>query len=68
MKRSLDLPGGLRSAKIVPDMDDTGGVAAARALAWRLSRQGCVVRIAPPPQGLDLNDVLTGKTAEDVAS
>jgi hypothetical protein len=69
MKGSLDLPVDVRSVVIVADVDDGGiGMAAARVLAGRLSRQGRRVRIAPPPQGLDLNDVLTGNVADEEAA
>jgi hypothetical protein len=68
MKRSLDLPEGVRAVIIISDMDDDGGVAAARVLAQRLSRQGRKIRIAQPPEGLDLNDLLIGKAAEEVAA
>jgi hypothetical protein len=64
----IDLPEDVRTVIVIADMDDDGGMAAARVLAQRLSRQGRNVRIAPPPPGLDLNDLLTGKAAEEVAA
>jgi hypothetical protein len=43
-------------------------MAAARILAQRLSEQGRNVRIAQPPEGLDLNDLLlAGKAVEETA-
>jgi hypothetical protein len=66
----IDLPTDIRSVVIVADMDDGGiGLADARVLAERLSRQGRRIRIARPPQGSDLNDLLrAGKDDEESAA
>jgi DNA primase len=64
----INLPEDIRAVIIVADMDEDGGMAAARILAHRLSQQGRNVRIAQPPRGLDLNDLLTRKAAEEVAA
>jgi hypothetical protein len=65
----IDLPAHIRAAVIVADMDDGGtGLAAARFLAERLHRQGLHVRIARPPPGLDLNDVLAPSAIDEVAA
>jgi hypothetical protein len=64
----IDLPEDVQTVIVIADMDDDGGTAAARVLAQRLSRQGRNVRIAQPPPGLDLNDLLIGKAAEEVAA
>ena len=46
-------------------MPNPPGEAAALAVGRRWRRQGRDVRIARPPTGLDFNDVLLGRTAED---
>jgi hypothetical protein len=66
--KAIDLSDDIRAVIIIADMDDARGMAAARVLAQRLSRQGRNVRIAQPPQGLDLNDVLAGKAVGEVAA
>ncbi len=40
---------------------DEAGEAAARDCALRWKRQGRRVRIARPPQGMDFNDMLSGR-------
>jgi putative DNA primase/helicase len=40
---------------------DEPGEAAAQACARRWNREGRRVRIARPPQGMDFNDLLTGR-------
>jgi hypothetical protein len=65
----IELPQDIRAVIIIADMDDARGMAAARFLAQPLSRQGRDVRIAQPPQGLDLNDLLrAGKDDEEAAA
>lgn len=59
--RTLDLPKDVREVIVLADGDDAGE-AAARDSAWRWSEEGRRVRIARPPQGLDFNDVLLGRT------
>ena len=56
--KALDLPEYLRDVIVLAD-GDAAGEAAARACAWRWTRQGRRVRIARPPQGMDFNDMLT---------
>jgi putative DNA primase/helicase len=41
---------------------DEAGKAAARGAALRWRREGRRVRIAHPPQGMDFNDMLLGRT------
>jgi putative DNA primase/helicase len=50
---------------VLADGDDPGE-AAARDAALRWSYEGRHVRIARPPQGLDFNDVLVGRTTSMV--
>jgi putative DNA primase/helicase len=59
--RTLDLPEVVRDVIVLADGDEPGE-AAARACAWRWKREGRRVRIARPPQGLDFNDMLVGRT------
>jgi putative DNA primase/helicase len=61
--RALDLPDGVHDVIVLADGDDPGE-AAARECALRWKRQGRRVRIARPPQGLDFNDLLMGKTPQ----
>jgi hypothetical protein len=58
--RSLDLPTSVRDVIVLADGDEAGE-AAARDCALRWKRQGRRVRIARPPQGLDFNDMLSGR-------
>ena len=58
--RSLDLPKDVRDVIVLADGDEAGE-AAARACALRWKRQGRRVRIAHPPQGMDFNDMLSGR-------
>jgi hypothetical protein len=60
--RSLDLPKDVRDVIVLADGDEAGE-AAARDCALRWKREGRRVRIARPPQGLDFNDVLLGRTS-----
>ncbi len=60
--RALDLPSDVREVIVLADGDDPGE-AAARASALRWQREGRRVRIARPPQGLDFNDMLLGRTS-----
>jgi putative DNA primase/helicase len=60
--RSLDLPRDVRDVIVLADADEAGE-AAARDCAWRWKREGRRVRIARPPQGLDFNDLLTGRSS-----
>ena len=62
--RSLDLPEHICTVVVLADADPPGE-AAALAVGRRWRRQGRDVRIARPPTGLDFNDVLLGRTAED---
>jgi hypothetical protein len=55
--KALDLPEYVRDVIVLAD-GDAAGEAAARACAWRWTRQGRRVRIARPPQGMDFNDML----------
>jgi putative DNA primase/helicase len=59
--RALDLPEDVRDVIVLADGDDAGE-AAARDCAWRLKRESRRVRIARPPNGLDFNDLLVGRT------
>jgi putative DNA primase/helicase len=57
--RVLDLPPVVREVIVLADGDEAGEMAAkTAALRWR--REGRLVRIARPPAGMDLNDVLKG--------
>jgi len=58
---ALDLPGDMHDVIVLADGDDPGE-AAARDCALRWQREGRRVRIARPPQGLDFNDLLMGRT------
>src|SRR5512132_258922 len=58
---SLDLPSDARDVIVLADADDAGQ-AAARDAALRWRREGRRVRIAYPPQGMDFNDMLLGRT------
>ena len=58
--RSLDLPKDVRDVIVLADGDEAGE-AAARDCALRWTRQGRRVRIARPPQGMDFNDMLSGR-------
>jgi putative DNA primase/helicase len=60
-------PAFLQSADHVCDVivladGDEAGEAAARDCGSRWKRQGRRVRIARPPQGMDFNDMLLGRT------
>jgi hypothetical protein len=55
--RSLILPPEVRTVLVFSD-GDAPGEAAARAAASRWLREGCRVRIARPPSGMDANDLL----------
>ncbi|MBM3773422.1 MAG: virulence-associated protein E [Acidimicrobiia bacterium] len=55
---ALALPPTIRDVIILADGDEAGE-AAAQTAAARWSREGRLVRIARPPQGMDFNDVLT---------
>jgi putative DNA primase/helicase len=57
--RTLDLPDAVRDVIVLADGDESGE-AAARDCAWRWKREGRLVRIARPPQGMDFNDLLLG--------
>jgi len=59
--RTLDLPTSVRDVIVLADGDEAGE-AAARDCALRWKRQGRRVRIARPPQGMDFNDMLSGRT------
>jgi putative DNA primase/helicase len=58
--RALDLPRDARDVIVLADGDEPGE-AAAQACARRWNREGRRVRIARPPQGMDFNDLLTGR-------
>jgi putative DNA primase/helicase len=58
--RTLDLPNDVRDVVVLADGDEAGE-AAARHCALRLKRQGRRARIARPPQGMDFNDMLSGR-------
>ncbi|MFZ2145283.1 MAG: toprim domain-containing protein [Xanthobacteraceae bacterium] len=60
--RTLDLPEDVRDVIVLAD-GDAAGEAAARDCAWRWKREGRRVRIARPPQGLDFNDLLIGRSS-----
>jgi hypothetical protein len=59
--RTLDLPRIVREVIVLADGDDPGE-AAAQECAWRWKLEGRRVRIARPPQGMDFNDLLVGRT------
>ncbi len=59
--RVLDLPTDVRNVIVLADGDEAGE-AAAHACAWRWKREGRRVRIAHPPNGMDFNDMLLGRT------
>ncbi|MSQ17736.1 MAG: hypothetical protein EXR54_09305 [Dehalococcoidia bacterium] len=52
----------LASAVIIAADNDAAGISWARRAAARWTQEGRKVRIAVPPEGADLNDVLRGKT------
>ena len=54
---NLDLPVAITDITILADGDNAGEKAAATA-AQRWKAQGCQVRVARPPPGLDFNDML----------
>ncbi len=58
--RSLDLPHDVCNVIVLAD-GDKPGEAAAQDCARRWRREGRRVRIARPPNGLDFNDLLTGR-------
>jgi putative DNA primase/helicase len=58
--RALDLPGEVRELIVLADGDDPGE-AAAHDCGLRWKREGCRVRIARPPQGMDFNDLLVDR-------
>jgi DNA primase len=58
--RSLDLPNAVRDVIVLADGDEPGE-AAAQHCARRWKREGCRVRIARPPQGMDFNDLLKAR-------
>lgn len=57
--RTLELPSEIRNVIVLADGDDAG-IAAATDAASRWHCQGRRVRIARPPHGLDINDILCG--------
>jgi putative DNA primase/helicase len=57
--RGLDLPASIGEVLVLAD-GDKPGEAASRDCARRWKREGHLVRIANPPQGLDFNDLLLG--------
>ena len=59
--RSLDLPRAIRKVIVLAD-GDAPGEAAAQDCARRWQRKGRNVRIARPPNGMDFNDLLEGRT------
>jgi putative DNA primase/helicase len=59
--RSLDLPRDVRDLIVLADGDEPGEAAALDA-ARRWKREGCRVRIARPPMGMDFNDLLKTRT------
>ena len=61
--RSLDLPKEIRDVTVLAD-GDAGGEAAASDSAYRWKREGRLVRIARPPQGMDFNDMLMGNASD----
>ncbi len=62
--RTLDLPSVVREVIVLADGDEPGE-AAAQSCAWRWKRQGRRVRVARPPQGMDFNDLLVGRTPRE---
>jgi putative DNA primase/helicase len=58
--RTLDLPAEIKRVIVLADGDDSGEVAAKRAV-YRWHREGRQVSIARPPYGLDFNDILCGR-------
>jgi putative DNA primase/helicase len=58
--RTLCLPQHVREVIILADGDDAGE-SAARNAASRWKQEGRCVRIARAPQGMDFNDMLTGR-------
>jgi hypothetical protein len=58
--RGLDLPKDVCDVIVLADGDEAGE-AAAHDCALRWKRQGRRVRIARPPQGMDFNDMLSGR-------
>jgi putative DNA primase/helicase len=65
--RALDLPNEVREVIVLADGDDSGE-AAARDCALRWKREGRRVRIARPPQGLDFNDLLIGRSSRSAGA
>jgi putative DNA primase/helicase len=59
--RALVLPREVRDVIVLADGDNPGE-AAAQDCAWRWKREDRRVRIARPPQGMDFNDLLVGRT------
>lgn len=59
--RGLDLPTDVRDVIVLAD-GDKAGEAAARDCALRWKCEGRRVRIARPPQGMDFNDMLQGRS------
>jgi hypothetical protein len=58
---TLDLPLDVQDVIVLADGDEAGEAAANKAaLRWR--REGRRVRIAHPPQGIDFNDMLMGRS------
>jgi hypothetical protein len=62
--RALQLPTEVEEVIVLADSDDPGEAAALDA-ARRWKREGRTVRIARPPTGMDFNDVLLGRVADD---
>lgn len=58
--RKLELPGEEQDIVILADADEAGEAAAEKA-ARRWRREGRRVRIARPPSGLDINDLLNAR-------
>jgi len=58
--RALNLPEDARDVIVLADGDEAGE-AAARDCTFRWKREGRRVRIARPPQGMDFNDMLSGR-------
>ena len=58
--RALDLPRVVRDVIVLADGDEPGE-AAAQDCARRWKSEGRRVRIARPPNGMDFNDLLTGR-------
>jgi putative DNA primase/helicase len=65
--RALDLPPHIQHVTVLADGDQPGERAAQYA-ASRWVQEGRRVGIAPPPQGLDFNDVLLGHARRDGAA